>query len=104
MSWTCSLRDCWNDASEVPVIEFRVHKKHDPGEVAVGLTICAKHQTTFDLAELLREGIWDHILAICKTLKRAAPRQDLTTVRWVRKDSLDPRMKPVTPISRSGLN
>lgn len=104
MSWTCSLQGCWNDASDVPVIEFRVHKKHPPGELAVGLTICARHQINFDLDDLLNDGMWDVILTMCKALKRAAPTRDLTTVKWVRKESLDPMMKPVTPVNRGGLN
>ena len=78
----CSFRECPARGRWYPVILYRVHQNHTPGELVMRLKLCDEHKAQATVATFLSEEMWQVILRVCDVLKLAAPTRWLTTLDW----------------------
>lgn len=77
MSETCGMLGCEKSGRWYPVIEYRAHTNHKPGEATLNFKVCDDHKLTIGVKNVASEEIWESILKTCKALKLQEP------VRWL---------------------
>lgn len=77
----CDRKDCPNDATAIPCVEFSVHDHHEPGRIFIASPTCDAHHQPREF--WLTDDLWDLILHATRAAHRVAPKRERTRIYYV---------------------